>query len=79
VTLWLDRAFDFFWSAGPTAYGKRRSRWLAAACGSMSDAFGFGVNSAAVSVPREITGTTVDPQIPDQCCCISEMIRVVRS
>jgi hypothetical protein len=27
--------------------------------------------------PRGLTGTTVDPQIPDQPCCTSEIVRVV--
>src|SRR6516164_11731135 len=29
------------------------------------------------SVPHRLTGTTVDPQIPDQRRCISQVVRVV--
>src|SRR5262245_20257778 len=36
-----------------------------------------GSDTAAARVPLTPHGTTADPQIPDQRCCIAEIVRVV--
>jgi len=38
--------------------------------------FGWGQTRSLRAHSTGLIGTTVDPQIPDQCCCISEIVRV---